>query len=152
MRTGFILTWLLTAALSAPALAAQQPPPGGPPPAQPPAAAAPAPNGTPQMPPDPAVTARFSSFLSQILAGKMPTSNISAEVKNGLTPQLLGQIRGSFASLGHFHRLEFVRQDSVQQYRQYHYRAIFDNGSQGVMFVTDSNGVIAGFFQDPSVQ
>ncbi|MBV8725484.1 MAG: hypothetical protein JO078_07695 [Candidatus Eremiobacteraeota bacterium] len=149
MHKYLVLASLLTLTLNAPALAAQQPPPPGAPP--PGAAPAAAPSSSPQPPPDPALTARFSNFLTQVLAGKMPSSNVSDEVKHGLTPQLLGQIRGSFASLGHFHRLEFVRQDSVQQYRQYHYRAVFDNGSQGVMFVVDSSGLIAGFFQDPSV-
>ncbi len=145
----FIVALLFAASLRAYASAAQPaPPPPGPPTAAPTATA----TSTPQVPPDPALTARFSTFFAQILANKMPTGNISDEVKHGLTPQLLGQIRGSFASLGHFHRLEFVRQDAVQQYRQYHYRAVFDNGTQGVMFVTDSAGVISGFFQDPSVQ
>lgn len=149
MHKYLVLTSLLALIFNAPALATQQPPPAAPPAGA--AVPAPTPSSSPQPPPDPALTARFSSFLAQVLAGKMPSSNVSDEVKHGLTPQLLGQIRGSFASLGHFHRLEFVRQDSVQQYRQYHYRAVFDNGSQGVMFVVDSSGLIAGFFQDPSV-
>jgi hypothetical protein len=113
---------------------------------------APAPaDTTPALPPpSSALTARFARFLTDVLAGRVPSSNVSQAVRNGLTPQLLAQIRGSFAALGTFRRLEYVRHDAMQGYQQYHYTAMFSQGSQGVMFVTDSSGAIAGFFQDPS--
>ncbi len=103
-------------------------------------------------PPDSALTARFTSFFSAVASGHAPGGNLTSQVKSGLTQQLIAQIDGGFNSFGHFRRLEFVRADSMQGYQRYHYRAVFDNGSQGVMFVTDSSGAIAGFFEDPSLQ
>ena len=76
---------------------------------------------------------------------------MTPQVKSGLTKQLIAQIDSAFSSFGHFRRLEFVTADSLQGYQRYHYRAIFDSGTQGVMFITDSSGAIAGFFQDPSL-
>jgi hypothetical protein len=101
-------------------------------------------------PPDSALTARFNSFFSDVLAGRVPSNDVSQQVRSGLTPQLLSQIRGSFASLGTFRQLQYVRQDAVQEYRRFHYRAVFDNGNQGVMFVVDTNNTIVGFFEDPN--
>jgi hypothetical protein len=99
--------------------------------------------------PDSALTSRLTSFFKQVVAGHVPSGNISPRLKSGLTPQLISQIDGAFASFGTFRRLDFVRQDSMQGYQRYHYTAVFDKGSQGIMFVLDSNGTIAGFFQDP---
>lgn len=99
-------------------------------------------------PPDSALTARFTGFLTDILAGRVPTTGLSAPMKAGLTPELLSQIGSAFASLGAFQKLTFVRQETEQGYQRYHYIAIFDKGTQGFMFVTDSNGAIAGFFID----
>jgi hypothetical protein len=99
--------------------------------------------------PDSALTSRFTAFFKQVLAGHAPGGNISPQMKSGLTPQLISQIDGAFASYGTFRRLDFVHQDSLQGYQRYHYTAVFDKGSQGLMFVVDSNGTIAGFFQDP---
>jgi hypothetical protein len=125
---------------SLPLAAAAQPPPDQPSQASAPSAA----------PPSSAVTARFSTFLSQVLVGKMPSGNLSPKLKSGLTPQLFAQLRNSVSSYGTFRRLEFVSQDSVQEYQRYRYTAVFDNGSQGFMFVTDSSGDIVGFFEGPS--
>lgn len=80
----------------------------------------------------------------------MPSGNLSPKLKSGLTPQLFAQLRNSVSSYGTFRRLEFVSQDSVQEYQRYRYTAVFDNGSQGFMFVTDSSGDIVGFFEGPS--
>ena len=101
-------------------------------------------------PPGNALTARFNSFFTDILAGRAPSTNVSPEVRSGLTPQLVSQIRSSFASLGTFRHLQYVRQDQVQGYRRFHYSAVFDKGNQGVMFVVDANNTIVGFFQDPA--
>lgn len=109
---------------------------------EPPATAQPAP------PPNSALTARFTSFFKNVLAGHTPSSGVTDQVKQGLTPDLLAQIDGTFASLGKFKKLQFVRQDSGQGYQRYHYTAMFDNGTQDVLFVLDSNGLIAGFFKD----
>ena len=110
------------------------------------------PAGGTVAPPDSALTARFSSFFGAVASGHVPGGNLTPQVKSGLTQQLIAQIDSGFSSLGHFHRLEFVSADSMQGYARYHYRAVFDNGAQGVMFITDSSGAIAGFFEDPSVQ
>ena len=101
-------------------------------------------------PPDSSLTARFSSFFSDVLAGRVPSNNVSPQVRSGLTPQLLSQIRGSFASLGTFRQLQYVRQDAAQGYRRFHYSAVFENGNQGVMFVVDTSNTIVGFFEDPN--
>lgn len=107
------------------------------------------PQPTPAPPPSSALTAAFSSFLSDVLAGRVPSKNVSPEVHSGLTPQLISQIRDNFAPLGTFRQLEYVRQDAAQGYRRFHYSAVFEKGNQGVMFVVDANNTIVGFFQDP---
>jgi hypothetical protein len=98
--------------------------------------------------PSSALTERFSGFFTDVLAGRVPATSMSTTMRNGLTPSTMSQIRSSFASLGAFARLKFVKHDSIQGYDRYHYSAVFQNGSQPVMFVTDSNGTIVGFFQD----
>ncbi len=121
--------------------------PAAPAPAQPaPPAAQPATESAP--PPSSATTARFTTFFTQVLAGHVPSGNISPRMREGFTSQLLAQIDGAFAGLGKFRQLQFVRADTMQQYQRYHYLAVFEQGSQGVMFVLDSGGTIVGFFQD----
>jgi hypothetical protein len=102
----------------------------------------------PAPPPDSALTARFTVFLTDVLAGRVPTTGLSEPLKAGLTPDVLSQIDRAFASLGLFQKLEFVREDTMPGYQRYHYVAVFNRGTQGVMFVTDSSGAIAGFFKD----
>lgn len=97
--------------------------------------------------PDSAQTSRFTAFFKTVLAGHVP-SGISSQMRQGFTQQLLAQIDGAFAGLGKFRQLQFVRADSMQQYRRYHYRADFEKGSQPIMFVIDSNNTIVGFFND----
>ena len=128
----------LTLGLAGPALAQPAPPTGQ--------AAPQAPESPPA--PDSALTGRFTGFFTTVLAGHVPGGGISAEVRQGLTQQLLGQIDAAFAALGKFRELQFVRADTMAQYQRYHYLAVFEKGSQGVMFVLDSNNTIVGFFED----
>ncbi len=121
------------AALALPVAAAAQSP-------EPTVSAAPAPSA--------AMASRFSAFFTQVAAGHSPTGNVTSQVKTGLTPTVLAQIDSAFAELGPFRHLQFVSADEMQGYRRYHYTAVFEKGRQGVMFVVDSNGAIAGFFQD----
>jgi hypothetical protein len=94
------------------------------------------------------LTAAFSGFFTDVLAGRVPSASMSATMRSGLTPSMMSRIRGSFASLGAFVGLHFVKHDTTQGYQGYHYRAVFQNGSQPIVFVTDSSGTIVGFFQD----
>lgn len=98
--------------------------------------------------PSSALTERFSGFFTDVLAGRVPSTSMSTTMRSGLTPSMISRIRSSFASLGAFVRLRFVKHDAIQGYERYHYSAVFQNGSQPVLFVTDSNGMIVGFFQD----
>lgn len=110
----------------------------------------PAPQSAPAPAPSSAQTAHFTTFFTQVLGGHVPSANMSSQMRAGFTSQLLSQVDGAFAALGKFRELQFVSADSMQQYTRYHYRAVFEQGSQGVMFVLDSHGTIVGFFQDPS--
>ncbi len=101
---------------------------------------------TTQTAPAQATTARFSSFLSDVLVGRVP-GGISETMKSQ-SSAMLSQIGTAFKPLGTFQSLKFVREDSLQGYRRYHYSAIFEKGSKAVIFVTDSNGTIVGFFED----
>ncbi|MBV8344490.1 MAG: hypothetical protein JO190_05780 [Candidatus Eremiobacteraeota bacterium] len=138
-----MLSKFAAAVLAALALTAAPAPAQPAPPAQPPAAEpAPAPDG--------ATTARFTTFFTQVLGGHVPGGNISPRMKTGFTSTVLSQIDGAFAGYGKFRQLQFVRADTMQEYHRYHYLAVFERGSQGVMFVVDSSGTIVGFFQDQS--
>jgi hypothetical protein len=125
---------LLCAVALAPLPAAAQAPP--------PAQSAPAAQAAPAA----ATTAGFSAFLSDILAGRVPP-NISPAMKSQSTT-MLTQVKSLLAPLGNFRRLTFLREDSLQGYHRYHYTAVFDKGSQGVVFITDSSGTIVGFGND----
>ena len=70
---------------------------------EPPATAQPAP------PPNSALTARFTSFFKNVLAGHTPSSGVTDQVKQGLTPDLLAQIDGKSAL--------FVANSSVQHHK-----------------------------------
>jgi len=98
--------------------------------------------------PDSALTARFTGFLTDLLAARLPPTGISASLKTGLTPDLIAQVDRGLAPLGAFQSLQFVRADTAQGYHRYHYNAVFAKGSQPLMFVLDTNGDIAGFFKD----
>ncbi len=102
--------------------------------------------------PSTALTARFTAFLTDVLAGRLPATGLSDAMKAGFTPQLISQVDGLFTPLGSFHQLQFVRQDTLDGYQRYHYVAVFDKGSQPLLFVLDSSGNIAGFFKDPATQ
>jgi hypothetical protein len=99
-------------------------------------------------PPSSSLTRTFSGFFTDVLAGRVPSASMSATMRSGLTPSMMSRIRGSFASLGAFVGLRFVKHDTTQGYQGYHYSAVFQNGSQPIVFVTDSSGTIVGFFQD----
>jgi hypothetical protein len=99
-------------------------------------------------PPSAALTETFSRFFSDVLAGRVPSANMSATMRTGLTPAMMSRVRSSFSSLGGFVQLRFVKHDASQGYQGYHYSAVFQNGSQPILFVTDSNGTIVGFFPD----
>ncbi|MGA8662615.1 MAG: hypothetical protein WB644_10010, partial [Candidatus Cybelea sp.] len=126
IRKGFVTAWFaaLTMLLGSVAMAQT--------------AAAPAPAGS--------MTAHFTTFLTDVLAGRVP-ADIS-ETLESQSSTMLTQVRSDLGKFGEFRRLQYVRQDTSQGYRQYHYVAVFDKGSQPVVFVTNSSGVIYGFFQD----
>lgn len=69
-------------------------------------------------------------------------------MKTAFTQSAMDQVKTMYAPLGAFQRLEFTREDAVQGYQRFHYIAIFDKGTQPVIFVIDSNQNIAGFFAD----
>lgn len=114
----------------------------------------PAPTTEPAAPSAPAPTSKqtadFTGFFTTVLAGHVPGGNISSQVRQGFTQQVLGQIDAAFAGDGKFRELQFVSADTMQQYLRYHYMAVFENGSQGIVFILDSDGTIVGFFQDKS--
>lgn len=101
-------------------------------------------------PPSGALTQAFTGFFTDVLAGRVPSARISEAMRNGLTPSFMSQVRNSFASLGAFVRLRFVSHRELKGYQGYDYSAVFENGSQPVVFVTDSSGTIVGFFRDQS--
>ena len=95
-----------------------------------------------------AMTARFTEFLTDVIAGKLPPTGISEMMKTKFTPDLVAQVDKNLAPLGAFQGIKFVRQDSAQGYQQYHYVATFAKGTLPLLFVVDSDGNIAGFFKD----
>jgi hypothetical protein len=97
---------------------------------------------------DPAKTARFEAFFTTVLAGQVPTQDVTEQMKDGFTPELVAQIDENLKPFGKFQKLQFVSEDSVGGYDRYHYTAIFDKGSRNFLFVLDSSGNIAGFFRD----
>lgn len=96
------------------------------------------------------MTARFTEFLTDVIAGKLPATGLSQMMKTKFTPDLVAQVDKNLAPLGAFQSLKYVRQDSAQGYQQYHYVASFANGTLPLLFVVDSDGNIAGFFKDQS--
>jgi hypothetical protein len=98
--------------------------------------------------PDAALTARFSAFVTDVLAGQLPATGVTDTMKTAFTPSVMGQVKTAFAPLGSFQKLQFTHEDSVQGYQRFHYIAVFDKGTQPVIFVIDSNQNIAGFFAD----
>ncbi|HEY1682331.1 MAG TPA: hypothetical protein VGF98_11880 [Candidatus Tumulicola sp.] len=117
--------------------------------AQSPYAATPAPSAAPvaaQL--DPALVAQFSTFFSDVIAGRPPTGNITPVMQAAMTPAALMPVQQYFSSLGTFARLQFVSHDTAGNFERYHFLATFSNGSQKVMFVTDRSGALAGFFNE----
>lgn len=97
-------------------------------------------------PVDPAITQRFEAFLEGLLGGKVDPSQLSAAMKQAMTPEAVGQIASTFAPYGAFSHLEFRSRDVVGGYTRYHYDAVFAAKTQPMMFVLDSGGLIAGWF------
>lgn len=110
-----------------------------------------APGAVTQSPaPDlPQLTAQFTTFFTDVLAGKVPTQGLTDEMQSALSPAVVSQLQQFYRTLGTFQKLSFKTQDSVQGFARYHYTAVFQNGSPGVMFVVDSSDRIAGFFNEP---
>jgi hypothetical protein len=96
------------------------------------------------------LTVGFTTFFTAVLAGRVPSGNLTPAMKAALTPAMVSQIDAMFSSFGTFLKLQYARQDALQGYQRYHYVASFEKGRLGVMFVTDANGALAGFFKDPT--
>lgn len=109
------------------------------------AAAAPA---SAQSAPSSAQTARLTTFLTDVLAGHTPP-HISSTLQQQ-SSQLISGVKATLGTLGTFHRMDYVRQESMQGYHRYHYRAVFEKGTRGLAFITDSNGTVVGFEEDPT--
>jgi hypothetical protein len=117
--------------------------------AQSPYAATPAPSSAPIAAPlDPSLVSQFSTFFSDVIAGRPPTGNVTPVMRAAMTPAALIPVQQYFASLGTFVRLQFVSHDTAGNFERYHFLATFTNGSQKVMFVTDRSGALAGFFNE----
>lgn len=101
--------------------------------------------GAPSGPP----TATFTTFMTDVIAGRIPP-----DISQSMNSQAegLSRARQAFAQLGTFKRLQFVREDTMQGYYRYHYTAIFQKSSLHIVFVTDTEGTIVGFFPDQSGQ
>jgi hypothetical protein len=95
------------------------------------------------------LTARFTAFFTEVLAGKAPAQGLTDKMQSALTPDVLSKLSAYYGTLGKFERLTFKAEDEVQGFQRYHYTAVFSNGSSGVLFVVDSDGKIAGFFNEP---
>lgn len=95
------------------------------------------------------LTARFTAFFTEVLAEKVPSEGLTDKMQAALTPAVVSELHTFYAPNGTFQKLSFKAQDYVQGFRRYHYVAVFEHGSLGVMFVVDTNGKIAGFFNEP---
>lgn len=93
-----------------------------------------------------AYTKRFTAFFSDLLDGKVDSSQLDDAMKNGLTPAAVDSLRQNLANLGQFKELEYTGQDSMSGYTRYHYLAIFAGGKQAMTFVLDQSGKIGGLF------
>lgn len=95
---------------------------------------------------DPALTQRFTTFLTDLLAGKIDAAGLSSAMASAMTPDATKQVAALFAKDGAFVKLRYTSQDAVAGYRRYHYAAVFATASQPLTFVLDPDGKIAGFF------
>jgi hypothetical protein len=101
-----------------------------------------------QSAPSSSTTTAFATFLTDVLAGHTPP-HISSTLQQQ-SSQLISGVKQTLGTLGTFHRLEYVREESMQGYRRYHYRAVFEKGTRGLAWITDSNGTVVGFMEDPT--
>lgn len=97
---------------------------------------------------DPAKTQRFTTFLQGILAGKLAERDLTEAMKTALTPEHIAEIRQQYRANGALKGLRFLGQDQLEGFDRYHYVATFDQGTQGMIFVLDSGGRLAGFFNE----
>lgn len=94
-----------------------------------------------------ALTARFTAFFEDVLAGRPPVAeHLAAALQSALTPTSVAAMAAQYGSYGAFQRLVFTGQDRVGPYSRYYYSAVFAHGTQPLMFVLDASGEIAGFF------
>ena len=92
---------------------------------------------------------RFTKFFVSLLAKKLDVkAGLSKEMLAALTPQAINTIQRSLASLGSFQKFTYGSEDQEAGYLRYHYIAVFDHGTKGLVFVLDGDGNIAGMFYE----
>lgn len=114
----------------------------------PPATAAPSSSPSPAPTPDLALVQEFEAFFNDVLAGRTPTQNLTAQMRSSMTAAALAPVKAYYDSLGTLSQLQYLNEDVLGGYRRYHFMALFSNGSQKVMFVLDPSGQITGFFDE----
>lgn len=60
---------------------------------------------------------------------------------------LVSQLDGTFADLGKFQTLQLIGQATHGKSQRYLYAAVFDKGTQALMFYINEQGQISGFFR-----
>ena len=90
-------------------------------------------------------TARFTAFMTEVLAGRIP-SGLSRSMHDAFTSTLVSQTHSMFARFGKFQMLQFIGQATDGKDQRYLYAAVFDKGTQAVTFYTNISGEITGFF------
>ncbi|HEY3674434.1 MAG TPA: hypothetical protein VGK84_00420 [Candidatus Tumulicola sp.] len=103
---------------------------------------------SPAPTPDLALVQQFETFFNDVLAGQPPTQNLTSQMRTSMTPAALAPVEQYYASLGTLSQFQYLFEDRINGYRRYHFLATFSNGSQKIMFVLDSSGDIAGFFDE----
>ena len=88
-------------------------------------------------------TTQFSTFMTDVLAGRIP-SGLSHDTRDALTPAFVSQLDVMFARLGAFHMLQFIGRGAEGKNQRFLYAAVFDKGTQALMFYTNTAGEITG--------
>ncbi|MGB8625638.1 MAG: serine hydrolase domain-containing protein [Candidatus Cybelea sp.] len=88
-------------------------------------------------------TTQFSTFMTDVLAGRIP-SGLSHDTRDALTPAFVSQLDVMFARLGAFHILQFIGRGAEGKNQRFLYAAVFDKGTQALMFYTNTAGEITG--------
>ena len=94
---------------------------------------------------DPALTRRFTAFVNDVLADRIP-GGLDDAMAAALTPAAVAELMPYYAGDGAFVRLQFLSSDAIGEYRRFHYLAAFSQKKQPMTFVLDANGLIGGFF------